>query len=71
MRNNNIDRLLANKGLLTPAEAATYINFDAETIRRWVRTGKLKAFKFGSARNAPVRIDPSDLALFINDMKRP
>ena len=70
MYNDTIAMIQAHKGLLTTAQAATYINVDTETIRRWIRSKKLRAIKLGSARNSPVRIDPTDLALFLNDMKR-
>jgi excisionase family DNA binding protein len=38
------------------AEVAREFDVDPETVRRWIRSGRLKATKPGGARNSPLRI---------------
>jgi excisionase family DNA binding protein len=42
-------------------EVATYFRVDPETVRRWVRSGRLKAAKPGGGRNSPLRIHRVDV----------
>jgi len=44
--------------LLTTAEAAAQLGCTAQTLRRWVRLGKVPAVKFPSGR---FKFDPSDI----------
>lgn len=47
---------------LTPAEAAKILRVDRRTIYEWLRSGKLKAVKFGGAWRIPRKsIDPEEL----------
>lgn len=41
--------------LLTVREVAEMYGADAETIRRWTRTGQIPGFKVGPGRNSPYR----------------
>jgi excisionase family DNA binding protein len=50
--------------LLTVAEVATQLRIDPETVRRWLRTGKLAGVRVGGAR-AGWRIPASALARFV------
>jgi excisionase family DNA binding protein len=45
------------EGYLTKKEAATYLNVHPETIRRWAKQGKLRAYRFGTV----VRFKKEDL----------
>lgn len=55
--------------LLTYAEAAECLRVDERTIYNLVRRGELPAAKLGSRRNCAVRIDPRDLAAYIDASK--
>jgi excisionase family DNA binding protein len=48
--------------LLTLKEAGVYAGFDGETIRDWVKAGKVGAFKIGQEW----RIEPISLADFLS-----
>jgi excisionase family DNA binding protein len=48
--------------LLTLKEAGTYAGFDGETIRDWIKAGKIGAFKIGQEW----RIEPKALADFLS-----
>jgi excisionase family DNA binding protein len=43
-------------------EAGTYAGFDGETVRDWVKAGKIGAFKVGQEW----RIEPKELADFLS-----
>ncbi|WP_109486271.1 helix-turn-helix domain-containing protein [Occallatibacter savannae] len=47
--------------LLTLKEAGSYAGFDGETVRAWVKAGKIGAFKVGQEW----RIEPKELADFL------
>lgn len=49
--------------MLTVPEAASRIGRDPETVRRWIRSGKLRARKFGSQH----LIEESDLDRMLGD----
>lgn len=55
--------------LLTYSEAAERLRVDERTIYNMVRRGELPAAKLGSRRNCAVRIDPRDLAAYIDASK--
>ena len=50
--------------LLTLTAAAARIAMSTETVRRYVRTGKLKAYLFGGR----YRIEPSDLEKLLTNV---
>jgi excisionase family DNA binding protein len=50
-----------NQHWLTIPEAANHIRLKVDTIREYMYTGQLKAYKIGPARNARVRIKETDL----------
>lgn len=43
---------------LTIADTATYTGVSTSTVRRWIKDGRLRAYRFGPRA---VRIDPADL----------
>lgn len=51
--------------LLTTAQAADYLAVKPATIRSMIRIGSLRAVRVASE----YRIDPEDIAVFINDNK--
>ena len=46
---------------ITIPEAAEQIGVDAQTVRNWVRTGKLPATRWGPEGAKIIRIDPNDM----------
>jgi excisionase family DNA binding protein len=44
-----------NRDILTPAQAADYLQVDRETVYRYIRQGKLVASKLGRAYRIPKR----------------
>jgi len=52
--------------LLSIPECAAMCGVSAQTVRRWVLSGRLKACKLGPGRSAPLRIRPEDLDAFVN-----
>jgi excisionase family DNA binding protein len=65
MENQNstvVNTLRSLERLLTLKEAGAYAGFDGETIRDWVKAGKIGAFKIGQEW----RIEPKSLADFLS-----
>jgi excisionase family DNA binding protein len=65
MENKNntvVNTLQSLERLLTLKEAGAYAGFDGETIRDWVKAGKIGAFKIGQEW----RIEPKSLADFLS-----
>lgn len=46
---------------ITIPQAAERLGVDAQTMRNWVRTGKLPATRWGPDGARVIRIDPADL----------
>ena len=57
-----VNTLRSLERLLTLKEAGAYAGFDGETIRDWVKAGKIGAFKIGQEW----RIEPNSLADFLS-----
>ncbi len=55
-----------NQRFYTTDEVASLLQVDPETVRRYVRTGKLRAVKLGGKF---IRVDKGDLDVFIETMK--
>ena len=55
--------------LLTVAEVAKRLKLHQETIRRWIREGKMPAISLGRTQ-AGYRIRASDLRLFLSGNKQ-
>jgi excisionase family DNA binding protein len=53
--------------LLTIKQVATFTQFSTRQIRRWIKSGALKAIQFGRS----LRIAENDLALFLATFKHP
>jgi excisionase family DNA binding protein len=53
--------------LLTIEQVATFTQFSSRQIRRWIKSGALKAIQFGRSW----RIAENDLALFLATFKHP
>jgi len=53
--------------MLTVPEAARRTRRDPETVRRWIRSGRLKATRIGTQH----LIDEEDLARVVNDAPLP
>jgi excisionase family DNA binding protein len=68
MENDTINKILAHKGLLNTAQVAEYLGVDVETARRWIHHGRIKGIKLTNRWNAPVRVEPANLAVFINEL---
>ena len=56
---------MSDDALLTVSQVARRLQLHPETIRRWIREGKLQAVKLGSDR-AGLRIRESELAKITN-----
>lgn len=46
---------------ITVTEVATRIGVDAQTVRNWIRTGKLPATRWGPEGAKIIRVDPADV----------
>lgn len=53
------------ESMLTVNDAAKRLAVQPETIRRWIRAGKLPAIAFGIGRGNRLRIKPEALEQFI------
>ena len=62
----NIPEPSSKQRFYTTEEVATLLKVDPESVRRYVRSGKLKAVKLGGKF---IRIDRADLNNFINSLK--
>jgi excisionase family DNA binding protein len=51
--------------LLTVPQAAAKLNVSRSTAWRLVYSGELPARRIGSQRGSPIRIDPAELAAFV------
>ncbi len=56
--------MLIDERWLTVADVAGQLQVDEQTVRRWIRAGKLIARNLGG--KAGYRIRPSDLAAYMN-----
>jgi excisionase family DNA binding protein len=54
-----------NGALLTVAEAAGFARVSERTVRRRIAVGDLRVVRLGSGPRAPIRIDPDELAAFV------
>jgi excisionase family DNA binding protein len=54
-----------NTSLLTVSEVAARLNISRSTAWRLVHSGELPARRIGSQRGSPIRIDPAELAAFV------
>jgi excisionase family DNA binding protein len=57
-----VETLRSLERLLTLKEAGTFAGFDGETVRDWVKAGKMGAFKVGQEW----RVEPKELADFLS-----
>ena len=55
--------------LLAVGKIADRLSVDAETVRRWLREGKLQGYRLGSGRSV-WRVSEADLAAFLQSAKR-
>lgn len=58
---------MVEERLLTVAEVADQLQVDEQTVRRWIRQGRLEAHNFGG--KAGYRIQRSDLQKFLAQTK--
>ena len=61
--------MMADEELLTVAEVARRLKLHPETVRRWVKTGKLHGISLGSDR-AGWRIRASEVELFLSGSRQ-
>ena len=54
---------MAEERFLTVAEVAALLQVDEQTVRRWIRDGRLVAHRFGG--KAGYRIQRADLQVFL------
>jgi len=47
--------------LLTVKEACAVAKVSRWTIRRWIKKGFIRAFKYGNRKSSPVRVDAASL----------
>jgi excisionase family DNA binding protein len=52
--------------MLTTQQAADTLNVHAETIRRLVKAGKIKAISLSNTKYSRIRIDEKELQAFMN-----
>lgn len=50
---------------MTIQDVSEYLKVDPETVRRWVRSGELKALSLGQGNRSGYRILKSELEMFI------
>lgn len=50
---------------LTMAQAAKRLGVSAKTIERRIKSGEIKAYKFGDSKTSPVRISEEALQAYI------
>jgi len=50
--------------LWTIEEVATLLRVHPETVRRWVRSGRMQAVRLGDGPKAPIRIDQAEVDRF-------
>ena len=62
----NIQKPSTEQRLYTSDEVASLLQVDPESVRRYVRSGKLKAVKLGGKF---IRIDKADLNNFLESLK--
>ena len=55
--------------LLTVGEIARRLKVNPETVRRWIRSGRLRAFLAGT-NQAGFRVRASDLATFLTEARQ-
>ena len=51
--------------LYTPAEVAKYFGVSPQTVRIWIKSGKLRAIKLGTKGSALLRVPESALSEMI------
>ena len=56
--------------LLNIKEVANYFKVSERTIHRWIKSGSLKAYKFGSDKASTLRIAKSELKRFLEKHKK-
>jgi excisionase family DNA binding protein len=56
---------MQHESLLSIDEVAQQLRIHPDTVRRLLRTGRLKGIRKGTGGTAEWRIDPRDLAAFI------
>lgn len=59
--------LIEDEGWLSVEEISTSLKVSSETVRRWIRSDQLKAYRAGRK----LRIKPSDLKAFLNRKEEP
>ena len=52
---------------LSVKEVSAILKVDPQTIKRWIRTGKLKAFKAGSIGSSRYKILESDFKDYLSE----
>lgn len=57
------------RAMLNYKQAAELLGVNERTIYNLIRRGDLRASKLGRSPNSPVRIDPADLAAYLEAMK--
>ncbi|MGH2496723.1 MAG: helix-turn-helix domain-containing protein [Ktedonobacteraceae bacterium] len=57
---------MPDETLLTVEDVAQRLQIKPDTVRRWIRTGKLPAIELGGR----LRIDPKDLQMFLDKHRR-
>ena len=55
--------------VLEPAQIAIRLRVDVETVRRWIRAGKLIATNVGSEKQPDWRVSESDLEGFMKSRR--
>ena len=51
---------------LTIKQAATMLGVSSKTIERRIKSGEIKAYKFGDSKTSPVRISEEALQAYID-----
>lgn len=59
---------IQNDSFFTVEELALHIKVHQETIRRWIRDGKLPAMRLGEGPTARYRISEKDAIAFLNQL---
>lgn len=54
-----------NETFLTPEQVAERLQVELETVRVWLRSGKMRGVKLSESKRSAWRVAPEDFALWV------